>query len=156
MRKGQNEKRGQTDGASSVCGTGFIHQRTGFTQQRTGFILQLPDFIFQQTGVIGQSNGFISTQMKPVCIFMKTVRLWVMSVRRRMSWFAGEWSQSFSGWSSLNWSLSCFLFFLFLTTASYRFWLLGPLFFCQVQLFPANYSSKSKDRLPSEEKTSFN
>ena len=29
-------------------------------------------------------------------------------------------------------------------------------FFCQVQLFPANYSSKFKDRLPSEKKTSFN
>ena len=28
-------------------------------------------------------------------------------------------------------------------------------FFCQVQLFPANYSSKFKDRCCSEKKTSF-
>ena len=37
-------------------------------------------------------------------------------------------------------------------TASYRIWLLRQLF-CQVQLFPANYSCKFKDRLPSEKKT---
>ena len=42
-----------------------------------------------------------------------------------------------------------------LPTASYRIWLLRQLF-CQVQLFPANYSSKFKDRLSSEKKTSFN
>ena len=35
-------------------------------------------------------------------------------------------------------------------TASYRIWLLR-LLFCQLQLFPANYFSKYKDRLPSEE-----
>ena len=29
-------------------------------------------------------------------------------------------------------------------------------FFCQVQLLPANYSSKFEDRLPSDKKTSFN
>ena len=37
-------------------------------------------------------------------------------------------------------------------TASYRIWLLR-LFFCQLQLFVTNYSSKFKDRLPSEKKT---
>ena len=42
-----------------------------------------------------------------------------------------------------------------LPTASYRIWLLRQLF-CQVQLFPANYSSKFKDRLSSEKKTSCN
>ena len=40
-------------------------------------------------------------------------------------------------------------------TDAYGIWLLRQ-FFCQVQLFPANYSSKFKDRVPSEKKTSFN
>ena len=44
---------------------------------------------------------------------------------------------------------------LSLPTASYKIWLLRQLF-CQVQLFPAIYSSKFKDRLSSEKKTSFN